>query len=676
MKRLFLYLLILPLIAASFCGTSFAEIDYECGPNATWYLSNGILTISGTGKMYNYDVYSKAPWRNSIAKIDKIIIEPGITSIGDEAFKAYSSDNWKPSSIEIPNTVTSIGEDCFESCFINSINIPEGVTILKNGAFSHSGIKTIYLPSTLKTIETSAFYGCGKLTDVYYSGSQNQWENIEISGNNEPLTEASIHYNASNSSGRNSETNIDDYYSCGPNATWYLSNSILTISGTGKMYNYDVYSKAPWRNSIAKIDKIIIEPGITSIGDEAFKAYSSDNWKPSSIEIPNTVTSIGEDCFESCFINSINIPEGVTILKNGAFSHSGIKTIYLPSTLKTIETSAFYGCGKLTDVYYSGSQNQWENIEISGNNEPLTEASIHFQEINGLHLDTDGILRYYENGFFTAKTGVMSYGNIQCLIIDGVYASDPEYSGIWIVYDTYYLFSNGIVQTQFNGLYLDAGTDWWFVQNGIVDFNYTGLWNDPNVGWWFVQDGQINFNYTGLYCDTNFGWWLINGGTIAWDYCGLWSDPNYGWWLINGGTIAFDYTGLWNDSNYGWWLVAGGTIAWDYTGLWNDPNCGWWLIAGGTIAWDYTGLWCDPNVGWWLIGNGTICWDYTGLWNDPNYGWWLIGGGTIAWDYNGLWNDPNYGWWLINGGTINWGYTGTYDQFDATWNIVNGQLIF
>lgn len=60
-----------------------------CGENLTWVLKDGTLTISGTGKMYDYD-YSDyeaaAPWIRDKYKIKSVVIEDGVTSIGSEAF--------------------------------------------------------------------------------------------------------------------------------------------------------------------------------------------------------------------------------------------------------------------------------------------------------------------------------------------------------------------------------------------------------------------------------------------------------------------------------------------------------------------------------------------------------------------------------------------------------------
>ena len=471
---------------------------------------------------------------------------------------------------------------------------------------------------------------------------------------------------------------------------------------------------------------IIISNGVKKIGEFAFFNHylSSNSYYQTTVYIPASVTQIGRMAFwgpklifegpQDLWIDYVNLDHKFSEYKDKYTYNFPFPTVpvsealdgtwYASSILDTRHgefisidnfpdfASTYFTFSNDGVVRTNGATGEWSitnnKIIIDGEASGLKLLSsgdlelslddnyelILHKYINGFHLDDDGIYRYYEADNVVQGTIITEYNGNRILVVDGTFCADAQ--GLISVNNEWFLFCNGVVQKEYNGLYYDATYGWWLIQNGAIDWNYSGLYCDVNKGWWLIQGGQICWDYNGLYYDADVGWWLVNGGTIAWDYTGLWCDANYGWWLINNGTIAKDYNGLWSDPNFGWWLVKDGTIAFDYTGLWNDPNCGWWLIAGGQIAWDYTGLWNDPVVGWWLIGNGTICWDYTGLWNDPIYGWWLIGGGHLTEDYNGLWNDPNVGWWLIKNGTIDWGYTGPVEEFGATWNIVNGQLVF
>ncbi len=90
---------------------------------------------------------------------------------------------------------------------------------------------------------------------------------------------------------------------CGDNLTWDLTDSVLTISGTGVMKDYDYYNKryAPWYSSRQSIRTVTISDGVTSIGSYAF--YYCDRLR--SVAIPNSVTSIGTFAFRYSNISTI-----------------------------------------------------------------------------------------------------------------------------------------------------------------------------------------------------------------------------------------------------------------------------------------------------------------------------------------------------------------------------------
>ena len=98
----------------------------------------------------------------------------------------------------IPDTVTEIGDYAFAYCVnLKKINLPKSFEVIPEGMFCGSGIKNITIPSNITTIGESAFYDCENLKYVFYASSQEDWNNIVISPKeNDSLTEATIHYNA------------------------------------------------------------------------------------------------------------------------------------------------------------------------------------------------------------------------------------------------------------------------------------------------------------------------------------------------------------------------------------------------------------------------------------------------------------------------------------------------
>ncbi len=92
-----------------------AEFDQDysgqCGDNLYWRYDNNVLTISGSGDMYDYEEFD-IPWLLLRDATNKIIMERGITRIGNNAFRGFVGI----SKIELPNTLLSIGENAFADC--------------------------------------------------------------------------------------------------------------------------------------------------------------------------------------------------------------------------------------------------------------------------------------------------------------------------------------------------------------------------------------------------------------------------------------------------------------------------------------------------------------------------------------------------------------------------------
>jgi hypothetical protein len=154
--------------------------------------------------------------------------------------------------------------------------------------------------------------------------------------------------------------------------------------------------------SLASGVKMVVGAGVTSIGYYAFR----DCANITSVELPNSVTSINDGAFYKCTsldevalgnnvksigagafmdctsLEGIAIPDSVTSIGNGAFMNcTRLTNIVIGNGLKNVGTTAFYGCTGLSDVYYMGTEEEWEVITIASNNTPLTTATIHFNYV-------------------------------------------------------------------------------------------------------------------------------------------------------------------------------------------------------------------------------------------------------------------------------------------------------
>jgi hypothetical protein len=218
-KRVFNLVLVFAMMFACVPIVATAATSGTCGNNLTWTLDgDGTLTISGTGEMTNWERYSDVPWYGSCYDIKKVVIKNGVTSIGNCAFWDCS----RLTSVEIPNSITSIGwEPFYDTAYANdksnweddilyignyliqadihtsAVNIKPNTKAIAGGAFSFCReLTSVTIPNGVTSIGKNAFDSCQNLEDVYYSGSEAEWKNIAIGSDNEPLINATIHYNS------------------------------------------------------------------------------------------------------------------------------------------------------------------------------------------------------------------------------------------------------------------------------------------------------------------------------------------------------------------------------------------------------------------------------------------------------------------------------------------------
>ena len=155
-------------------------VDYgDCGDKITWTLKrNGTLTVSGTGPMWNYagncfginlDPFPKWSRRRDGNKVKKLIVEEGVTSIGQYAF----SQIVELEEINLPVSITEIKGGAFAGeNHVKKIVIPEKVGVISwDTFFSNIWLEEIYIPEAVTKIQTYAFHGCMSLKRMYFYGN-------------------------------------------------------------------------------------------------------------------------------------------------------------------------------------------------------------------------------------------------------------------------------------------------------------------------------------------------------------------------------------------------------------------------------------------------------------------------------------------------------------------------
>lgn len=257
-----------------------------CGDNLTWSLDNetGVLKISGTGPMDNWDFQKdlEAPWDNYT--FTSVIIEDGVTTIGDEAF----SNNSSIKNVTMADSVTTIGKSAFNYCYdLTDLSIGNGVTTIKEEAFiSCSDLTEITIPKNVTQIGTRAFADCNSL------------ERITVDAENQYFT-------------------ADSY---------------------GVLYNKDMTRLLQYPIASTNASYSIPE-GVTSIDNEAFSFCENIT----NVTLPDSLKTIGEYVFIDCYsLSSITIPQGIESIGQYAFGWYALP--YYSGTLeqwKAVETDPY-----------------------------------------------------------------------------------------------------------------------------------------------------------------------------------------------------------------------------------------------------------------------------------------------------------------------------------------------
>ncbi len=319
-------ILALTLMLCFAFGASALDSKGQCGDDVYWTFSKGKLVISGTGEMWDDPgVFAQD---NSIITI---VINSGVTSIGDDSFRECS--NLK--SVTIPDSVTRIESYAFSRCEnLKDVKIPDSVEYIGSYAFWFcKNIKTVRIPAGTTYVGYGAFACCENLMG------------ITVDANNE-------------------------YYTS--------EDGVLFNKDKTELLQYPIGNG---RSSFS------IPYGVTFIGTYAFE----DCKNLTSVSIPYSVTDIGYGAFCGCAgLYDINIPGSVIYIRDYAFAYcERLYNVDIPNSVTYIGNSAFNGCDSFTSVTIPDSV---ESIERFAFSYCKKLESINVDENNEYFSSQDGVL--------------------------------------------------------------------------------------------------------------------------------------------------------------------------------------------------------------------------------------------------------------------------------------------
>lgn len=337
-------------------------------------------------------------------KIKNVILPDSVTQIEKGAFgSCYALEN-----VKFSNNLQTIGQSAFSNCTsLKDIEIPNGATSIASHAFDGcTELSSVTIPDSTTTIGSRAFFGCSKINtlvlgkgikeigvrafqyynpayvytripvkNVYYTGTIEDWCNIKF---------ATEYSNASGTTPPGPQfTNL---YIDGE-----LLETLVIPDGTTAISAYQFYG-------VSCIKTIVLPKSVTSIGTNAFYGVypkkviyngTIKDWCNISFSggfytwedriEANPVKSSTELYIDGKLITDLEIPSGTTTIKWMTFyNNDKIKNIYVPKTVQTVQSYAFYSCNNLTDVYYEGSQTEWNSISKGQYIDSLLNANIHY----------------------------------------------------------------------------------------------------------------------------------------------------------------------------------------------------------------------------------------------------------------------------------------------------------
>ncbi len=410
-------LVVLCLSAVAFLGRqTLASDSTGVTGDCIWTVEDGVLTISGEGAMADYANKSEVPWSNEITKV---IIENGVTSIGNNSFRDFAALE----EVQIPASVTDIGAVAFYGCSaLEEVQIPASVKSIGSSAFYNcTGLSDVELADGLESIGGSAFFGCSSLVSIEIPDTVTNIDatafcrctgltNVKLS-NNITIINANLFWGCTSLESIEIPEGVtliggSAFSGCSNLNRVEIPDSVTSI-GTQVFDNTALYAdETNWDNGeVFYVDNCLIKADTTIAGEytikEGTKMIADSAFKNciglTDVVIPDSVTVISGQMFSGCSaLESVDIGDGVTrIVSSAFFNCTSLSVVEIPEGVKTIGNSAFKGCTNLNSVTFPESVTHIGTTVLEG-------TALYEDEANW----EDGLVLYVDNCLITAKTTI------------------------------------------------------------------------------------------------------------------------------------------------------------------------------------------------------------------------------------------------------------------------------
>ena len=342
MKRIITFVLIAALALA--CPFAHAEaLRGKCGDNLTWELSDGTLTISGTGDMYDWGLGGfNVPWSAYKDGITSLVIEDGVTSIGDYSFHVYKRLG---GTVTLPDSVRRVGHFAFAGSGVTAFDLPDTLEFIGRGALSASNDFTrenggLYVGKYLVgpdgavkelrvregTLSTSVFFN--RPERMYIPESVRYISRIDLAYTSVEIDPANKHLTFDGSGVLYAG---DTLIACPPGV-----KTCTVKKGTRRI------EECAFIN--ADVEEVKLPDGLESIGKSAFFSCS----KLKKVNVPGTVAVLPTCLFEYCYaLTELELGEGIRYIDSDAMRSCSLETLTVPASVKAVGWQGVCGIRRL-----------------------------------------------------------------------------------------------------------------------------------------------------------------------------------------------------------------------------------------------------------------------------------------------------------------------------------------